>query len=145
MRRWKKRDERGQALTEFAAIAVMFFMLVFGILEMGRAFYYYSTVVNAAQDGARYGTVNPTDTNGIRSKVRACSQALDLADGNIVISYPDGSAGFGDRINVAVNYSFNSVVAFVPSFPVAGISTMRIVYAPSASSTYTFTGCSESR
>ena len=52
------RHERGQSLAEFALIAPLFFMLLFGIIEGGRFIFYYETLSNATREGARYAIVN---------------------------------------------------------------------------------------
>ena len=47
-----KRDE-GQDLVEFALVAPLLFLLLFGIMEFGVAVWRYNTVANAAREGAR--------------------------------------------------------------------------------------------
>lgn len=49
---------RGQALPEFAIVAPLFFLLLFGIIEAGRFIYYYEVLSNATREGARYAIVN---------------------------------------------------------------------------------------
>ena len=48
--RWR-RD--GQALVEFALVVPVLILLLFGILDFGRAIYAYNTIADAARDGAR--------------------------------------------------------------------------------------------
>ncbi len=50
------RDE-GQDLVEFALIAPLLFLLLFGILEFGVVIWRYNTVANAAREGARAAAV----------------------------------------------------------------------------------------
>lgn len=52
------RTPRGQALTEFALIAPLFFMVFFGIIILGIAVFYQQQVVNAAREGARYAALH---------------------------------------------------------------------------------------
>jgi Flp pilus assembly protein TadG len=49
---------RGQALTEFALIAPIFFFTMFAIIEFGRAVYTIQMLNNAAREGARYAIVH---------------------------------------------------------------------------------------
>jgi hypothetical protein len=49
---------RGQALLEFALAAPIFFFLMFGLIELGRAVYYVQILDSAARDGARYAIVH---------------------------------------------------------------------------------------
>jgi hypothetical protein len=54
----RRRKSRGQSLAEFALIAPLFFLLLFGIIEAGRFIFYYETLNNATREGARYAIVN---------------------------------------------------------------------------------------
>ena len=49
---------RGQALSEFALIAPIFFFTLFAIIEFGRAVYTIQMLNNAAREGARYAIVH---------------------------------------------------------------------------------------
>lgn len=49
---------QGQALAEFALVAPVFFLLLFGIIEGGRFILYYETLNNATREGARYAIVH---------------------------------------------------------------------------------------
>lgn len=48
------RTERGQGMVEFALVAPVLLMLVFGVFDFGRALSNEITVTNSARDGARY-------------------------------------------------------------------------------------------
>jgi hypothetical protein len=48
----------GQALTEFALTAPLFFMVIFGIIVFGMALFYQQQVTNAAREGARYAAIH---------------------------------------------------------------------------------------
>jgi hypothetical protein len=47
------RSERSQGLTEFALIAPIILLLTFGIIDFGRGLYFYITLQQAANEGAR--------------------------------------------------------------------------------------------
>lgn len=49
----------GQALTEFALIAPLFFILIFGVLQMGILFGGQIALTNAAREVARYASTVP--------------------------------------------------------------------------------------
>jgi len=53
---------RAQALVEFALIAPIFFLLLFAIVEFGRAVYYIQVLNNAAREGARYAIVHGNES-----------------------------------------------------------------------------------
>lgn len=49
---------RGQALTEFALVAPLFFMLLFGIIVIGIAIFYQQQITNAAREGSRFAALH---------------------------------------------------------------------------------------
>lgn len=49
---------RGQALAEFALVAPVFFLLLFGIIEAGRFIFHYHALNSAVREGARYAIVH---------------------------------------------------------------------------------------
>lgn len=53
-----RRRSRGQALAEFALILLPLVVILFGILDFGRAIYAYNTLSNAARAGVRVAIVN---------------------------------------------------------------------------------------
>lgn len=52
MRRYFK-AERSQSMVEFALIAPILFVIIFGIIDFGRGLYYYIAIQNAANEGGR--------------------------------------------------------------------------------------------
>lgn len=51
------RDESGAALVEFAIISTVLMILMFGIIDFGRALYTKNSLTNAAREGGRYAAV----------------------------------------------------------------------------------------
>ncbi|MGI8643753.1 MAG: TadE family protein, partial [Thermomicrobiales bacterium] len=68
---------------EFAFTSLIFFVIVFGTLDFGRAIYQYSQLHNAVREGARVAKVKPTDGAAIRAKVKDTGVGLNLTDANI--------------------------------------------------------------
>lgn len=60
------RTERSQALIEFALVSPVLLLLLFGVIDIGRAIFYYDTVNHAAREGARVAVraSNQLPTNG---------------------------------------------------------------------------------
>jgi Flp pilus assembly protein TadG len=65
-----RRDQRGTAVVEFALVAPILFLLVFGILDFGRALNYYNQMTQLAGQGARAAAVdnNPDGTGPASGK-----------------------------------------------------------------------------
>lgn len=57
--------QRSQALIEFALVSPVLLLLVFGIIDIGRAVFYYDTLSHAAREGARaaVSASSPLPTN----------------------------------------------------------------------------------
>ena len=115
MARRRRPDDRcGAAVVEFAVVAPVFFLMVVGILEFGRALMVQQVLVSAARVGARQAvTLNATsaDTN---------TAVTDYADnaavpGVAVAVSPDpGTAAPGDVITVTTSIAFDQV-SWMPS------------------------------
>lgn len=58
-----RKRQRGSALLEYAVIVTVFLMLIFGIIDFGRALYTYHYLSNAARDATRWSAVNGTTCN----------------------------------------------------------------------------------
>jgi hypothetical protein len=67
-----RRGERGQTLAEFALAAPIFFILVFGFIDMARLYQSWVTIQHAAREGARYGVTGRTDCNVTTPTREAC-------------------------------------------------------------------------
>ena len=47
------KPQRSQALIEFALVSPVLLLLLFGVIDIGRAIFYYDTINHAAREGAR--------------------------------------------------------------------------------------------
>ncbi len=52
------KEQRGATVAEFAIIASVFFMMIFGIIEFGRLLYTHNALTDAARRGARYAALH---------------------------------------------------------------------------------------
>jgi len=60
-KKFKLFNPRGQSLVEFALILPLFVLLVVGVFDLGRAFFAYIAISNAAREGVRVFTFSPDD------------------------------------------------------------------------------------
>jgi len=144
-----EKREKGQALVEFAMVALLFFTLVFGIIEFGRALWTWNTIVQATRAGARFAAVEvPTNDDMRIMKVVAYNDpnagtsstpvVPGLTEANIRVRYlnNDGtvaaSKNLADLIEISViNYQFTFLVpifgsqialpSFTTSLPLEGL------------------------
>ncbi|HEY3463128.1 MAG TPA: TadE/TadG family type IV pilus assembly protein [Gaiellaceae bacterium] len=120
-------SERGTAVVEFALVAPILFLLVFGILDFGRALNYYNDITQLAGQGARAaavnrnpdgtaisaaaGTVDDADCGGKQYSIQ-CQLAKyypttpELKSG-IHVCIPQAPTATGQPVTVHVTYDFN--------------------------------------
>jgi hypothetical protein len=91
VRRQVENDETGSSLVEFAMVAVLLLMIVFGIAEFGLAFRDRLTVGNAGQSAARVGTAVGNSPEADQVMLEALEQTLsNLPSGGIdIVKYVD--------------------------------------------------------
>jgi hypothetical protein len=58
-RRFERRDQRGVAMVEFAILLPVLATIVFGTVDLGRAYTTYEHMKNAAREGAYLAAVQP--------------------------------------------------------------------------------------
>ncbi len=100
----RKSRERGQELVEFALVIPVVMMVMMAILEFGMLIFSYNTISNAAREGARYGSVFPTDITGIDEAARTLTTGLNEDLLTITISRPD--EGDPRPVRVVVTYDY---------------------------------------
>jgi Flp pilus assembly protein TadG len=61
------RNQEGQSVIELALVLVPFMLLLVGAADFGRGYYLAIEVESAAEAGAIYGTLNQTDTSGMKA------------------------------------------------------------------------------
>jgi hypothetical protein len=57
-RRVFRGSQKGSTVAEFAVVALVFFMVVIGIIEFGRLLYTHNALADAARRGARYAVLH---------------------------------------------------------------------------------------
>lgn len=140
------RQERGSELVEFALVAILLLVQLFGIMEFGRAIWMYGTLAHAAREGARYAIVRGSESGDARgasweavaSDVQAHVRSVATGFGSSVTVTttwdPDGDSGCtpdnkpGCVVQVKAQAPFNAVTPFVGSMALSATSRMVISY-----------------
>ena len=127
-----KKNERGQSLVELAISLIAILTLLAGAVDFGIALYSYVSIRDAAQEGALYGSINPTNTTEIENRVRTASAApVDLqndTDVDVTITIlPTGAVaceGNGAMVQVEVSYDYILIMPILPQ--ILGISKIPL-------------------
>ncbi len=107
-----RKSEHGQALVEMALVLPLFFLLLFGVIEMGRVGYAYITVSNAAREGGRVATIGGTDLD-INSSIKNAASSLDLASLTITITPTQDQRQSGQGVTVTVSYPVQLIIPLI--------------------------------
>jgi Flp pilus assembly protein TadG len=99
---------RAAAVTEFAVVAPVFFLMIVGFIEFARALMVQQVLVNAARVGAREAILasgEPT-TQDVVDAVNAYTQGITVNPVTVDVSPSPSAAEAGDMITVttSVNY-----------------------------------------
>src|SRR5215204_5956079 len=101
----KLKDERGQAMTEFALVLPIIALLLFGVIQFGITFNNYLTLTDAVRAGARKGAVSRHLTTNREAAVKA-STDLKLSDLDVTVSVSPGWEQGAD-VTVMATYPYS--------------------------------------
>lgn len=137
--------ERGQSLVEFSIIGIAFFIMVFGMIDAGRAVWNYNTLSHATREGTRYAIVHgadssnpsgpdsenftpPSDDVMVRETIEKYGSGLDPGRLTVTSEWLDGSNARGNNVKVTSSYEYEPMFNFFGalSFTLSSSSTMQI-------------------
>jgi hypothetical protein len=127
----RARGDDGAALVEFGLIALPLFLIVFGIIEFGWAFFQNLDVRHGAREGARLVAVNyketasPTPEQQLDQIIAATCSRMDNGAGVSVrirrpVSDADGGDAVGQVAQVHVEKDLDTLTGFL-DFALGGI------------------------
>jgi Flp pilus assembly protein TadG len=137
--------ERGAAMIEFALVLPLLALILFGVLDFGKAYNYWISETHLASEGARYAAVDqnpdPSTYSNFLGAVRSQADTAELRNGGtssvpnplrVCVTFPDGTHNVGDPVKVQVTstYQFLSLFGGGLSKTVVADSTMRLERVP---------------
>lgn len=105
----------GVAVLEFAFIAPVFFLFVFGLIELGRMLMIQESLTNAAREGCRTAvmatTVNSSDVEAaVRNYLQSVvSNASDVGEVRVTVPGSLANCASGTELTVAVEVNYSDV------------------------------------
>lgn len=132
----RHREEEGQALVEFALVLPIILALLFGIIEIGRAYNYWVNQTHLANQAARFASVDHRPDSGqtITEYVRGQGTTSELRDGTGHVS-PGlrvciaTTGAVGDPLTVTATSTYNWIPILgltAVSSQIVGRATMRV-------------------
>ena len=109
------RSRRGTVTVEFAFCASIFFMFVFGMLELTRFIYVQHSVQMVAYEGARAGVTPGASADDVRTRVANLMQATGVRVYTMSVS-PLVISNLTENVSVTINCNFNDNSWIPPSF-----------------------------
>jgi Flp pilus assembly protein TadG len=106
--RFSLRDQKGQAMTEFALVLPLLALLLFGVIQFGLVFNNYLTLTDAVRAGARKAAVgrhyqDPADA--AETAVRDAATDLRESELNVNVSVNPGWTA-GAEATVTADYPY---------------------------------------
>jgi Flp pilus assembly protein TadG len=117
-------DRRGNVMIEFALMLPVLFLMLVGLLDLGRFSLQKSAMLQGAREGAQYGIIAPTDSANINTTAQNATGRTDVTATNTVFcecsSAPGTTVGCGTTctggsvlkkyVTVTTTAAFTSVV-----------------------------------
>lgn len=128
-------SKKGQNLIEFTLVAPILLLLLFGIIDLGRAFYANMMLENAARVAARYVASYPAD-----SRVVATAQALAEQEATeygvvqsvvvVVNTPPPGGTDVSATATGTFSFFIPELLGISSDVTMSGNATIRVLVGP---------------
>ena len=114
----RAREDHGAAMLEFALVSLVFFTVVFGIMEYGRMILNYNVVSTAAREGVRYASVRGANSGHTATASDIQSYVADhslgvLTPANVTVTWSPNNKP-GSTVQVQTQIFFTPMVPLLP-------------------------------
>lgn len=85
----RRRGERGANMVEFAFVAPVFLLIIFGVIDFGRAITDYTVIASSAREGARIGIIQaaaPASATDPHSYATIQKRVLDSSANRLTVA-----------------------------------------------------------
>ena len=138
-------SEEGASLVEFALVLPILALLLFAMLDFGKAFNYWIDETHLANEGARWAVVDRNPGGGslqqylvdqaTTAELRNGGTASVANPAEVCISFPNGTSNVGDPVLVTVSATYNWLPIIgnrigVVQTTITGSSHMRLEAVP---------------
>lgn len=109
-------------MAEFAIAATLFFVIMFGVIDFGRAIFYYNLLASSAREGARVAIIQSyTNTDVVNWTVQSSAGMLSSSD--VTISGSRTCTALPcPSVTVTVTYTFIPVTPLIGNLVGNGIT-----------------------
>lgn len=92
----------GQGLVEFALVLPIIVLMIFGLVDLGRAVFTYNTLAQAARQASRTAIVNQ-DVNAVRAVAASSGATLGLGSSNVDVCFKASGSSQQDCSNAGAD------------------------------------------
>jgi hypothetical protein len=133
-------DDRGAAMVEFALVLPILLLIVFGMIDIGKAVAYWNDATHLASEATRQAVVNRCPGGGactINTWIKDQAESNELRNGGgsiggtgmkVTICFPDGNSTVGHPVEVDIDAQYNwlSFLGGIAPIILSGKSTQRL-------------------
>ena len=131
--------QRGAAAVDFALVSVVFFTLLFGVMEMGRLTYLWNTAAEVTRLGARMAVVCDLSAPQIKARMLDLLPIVSAAD--ISVAYTPGGCNVNSCLSVTVSIATTTPIeTYIPFLPMSVLMPSFTTTLPRESMQSTFGG-----
>lgn len=111
---------------EFAVVAPVLFLMIFGMIEFGRLIMVQQIMTNASREGAREAVLDGATSTTVDTHVREYLQGTSIDPNGVTVAFniSPQSATAGDAVTVTLTLDFNDV-SWLPGSWFLSNTTMR--------------------
>jgi len=126
-----RKERLGVAAVEFAVVAPLFFLLLLGMVEIGRMVMVQQVITNASREGARIGVLDGSTTTDVMNAVEGYLASGGVRNATVTITPdPPSQAGYDEPVTVTVRVPFSQVSwlptpMFLGGVELSAVTTMR--------------------
>lgn len=119
------RPPAGQSLVEFSLMAIFVITLLMGVLDLGRVFFTYLALKDAAGEGAYFASAYPecatsgskagcVDGNNVYDRVLGSSPSGSMVFWpNVLVTTTVGLVKEGELVTVSLSYPYKMITPFI--------------------------------
>jgi len=117
VRTW--RSEAGQSLVEFSLVLPIMLLLLFALVDFGRAFHAWLVVTNSAREGARVAAVQKPEAD-VLARIDQTISGLDSSKLAVQLTNVQGTRGETVEVELAYGFQYVTPIGGILSFVSGG-------------------------
>ncbi len=124
------KGEKGQSMVEIALTMPLLLLILMGILDLGRAYFTFVALSDAAAEGATFAAIHPTDVTEITARAAGSTDGLvTLAPEMVSVTFDGAAVTDSSVVTVTVQYNYDLLTPIVQSMVPNGTINMQAVVA----------------